>query len=354
MRRAAKLAMFSGSFLVYFASCCAMLTSASGQAREAAPPVREEVGENQETVVSSNSRRQRVKEQHSILHTTESLFGNLEVTESNGIRYLFVDGVLQTAMYRDRMKVARESHLFDKHYWFELLPYFHPEGTRCLLIGLGGGLLPAILEGYGVETHAVEIDKMVVDVARQYFGYSQAATVGDGRAYLAQSSEQYHFIVVDAFAGAEFPYQLATKEFFGLAKQHISPSGLFALNLISKPTGSRVSASVVRTLGEVFPEVAVYRTESPERVQSLVCFARRETLMLTLHPHGEELGVTDHQLEKLDEFRVAPASQDSVVLTDGGSPLDDEWSNEAAEWRKRMIEVFGRKQETPLEERENG
>lgn len=280
---------------------------------------------------------------HRVLLTTSSLFGELEVTESHGIRYLFVDGILQTAMYPDPADAARECHLLSKHYWLELLPYFHPEGRRCLLIGLGGGLAPAILAGYGVETHGIEIDPSVLAVARRYFGYRQAATVCDGRVYLARSEQRYDFIVIDAFAGAEFPYSLASKECFELAGKRLRPSGVLALNLISKPSDSRVSASVVRTLKEVFPHVTVYRTEPPDRVQSLICFASMKPLKPSLHPHGRELGLTIRQLEEIDEFKVTPVSPKSVILTDDHNPLDREWSKEAGEWRQRLTRLFGRR-----------
>jgi spermidine synthase len=280
---------------------------------------------------------------HRSVYRTTSLYGTLEVTEADRVRYLFVDGVLQTAMYADPHEVAKECHLFSKHYWLELLPYGRPQARRCLLIGLGGGLLPAILAGYGVETHAVEIDPKVVEVARAYFGYRQAATVADGREFLARLSERYDFIVIDAFAGAEFPSRLASKECFELAKKKLGESGVLALNLVSRPAGSPVGASVVRTFKAVFPHVVVYRTDSPERIQPLVCFAARKPLHLTLHPHGAELGVTAPQLAEVARFKVAPASPEAILLTDDHNPLDRQWSQEAAQWRKRMKDLFGRR-----------
>ncbi|MHC4398058.1 MAG: spermidine synthase [Planctomycetota bacterium] len=290
---------------------------------------------------------------HRSLHATDSLYGTLEVTEAGGIRYLFVDGVLQTAMYADPHAVARECHLFDKRYWLELLPYFRPEGRRCLLIGLGGGLLPAVLAGYGVQTRAVEIDAKVLEAARKHFGYRQAATVGDGRDFLSRDPGRYDFIVIDAFAGAEFPYRLGSKECFELAESRLEDSGVLAVNLISKPTGSRVSASVVATLKAVFPHVAVFRTDSPERVQSLICFAAREPLEPALHPHGKELGVTTRRLAEVAEFEVTGSWPEGPVLTDGENPLDREWLEEARRWRGRITRLFGRGSPTDEEERDD-
>jgi spermidine synthase len=300
------------------------------------------------------------------LFKSKSLYGTLEVTEADSVRYLFVDGVLQTAMYADPGEVAKECHVFARRYWLELLPYYQPQGKRCLLIGLGGGLLPAVLAGYGVETRAVEIDGKVLEAAREYFGYKQPATVGDGREYLERlsrpstpaslakgegSSDQglgrppdgYDFIVIDAFAGSSFPYSLASKECFALVKKNLAPTGVFALNLISKPAESPVSASVVRTLKSAFPHVTVLRTDSPERVQSLICFAGRQPLSLKVPAHGRELGVSARELETIAEYEATPSSAEAVILSDGRNPLDHEWAQEAEQWRQRMIGLFGRR-----------
>jgi len=274
---------------------------------------------------------------HHRLYSTSSLFGALEVTEAGGIRYLFVDGILQTAMYPDPAKVAGECHLFTRRYWLELLPYFRPGVRRCLLIGLGGGLLPAVLEGYGVRTHGVEVDPKVVDVARRYFSYQQPATISDGRNYLAREAEKFDFIVIDAFAGASIPYHLLTRQCFQLAARRLERSGILALNLISRPSNSRVSASVVQTLSQVFPHVAVYRTGSSDCVQSLICFASGAPLKPSLHPHGAGLGVTAEELMRTGLYLVRPRSPDSIELTDGKNPLAGEWEREAKEWRANCV-----------------
>jgi len=278
---------------------------------------------------------------HRLLLKTDSLYGTLEVTQADGIRYLFVDGVMQTAMYADRDNVARECHLFSRRYWPELLPYFRPNGKRCLLIGLGGGLLAAVLDGYGVETVGVDVDPKVVEVARTYFGFRQHAEACDGRVYLARTEGQYDFIAIDAFAGARPPFHLVTKQSFDLVKKRLAPDGALALNIVSKPSGSKVSGSVALTLKEVFRHVRAYRTDRADRIQAVIYFASMKPLRLRLHPHAAELGVNGAQLGDLEDFRVAAFASEGVVLTDGYDPLDAEWAMEAAQWRRHLIELFG-------------
>jgi len=280
------------------------------------------------------------KGQTRTLLRTTSQFGTLEVQETRGMRYLFVDGVLQTAMYADHSRVATETHLFPRHYWLELLPYYRPGARRCLLIGLGGGLLPAVLEGYGIETHAVDIDPQIVEVAREYFEFKGEASISDGRAHLVVLAERYDLIVIDAFAGADMPYHLATRECFELATERLEPGGILALNLISRPSGSRVSASVMRTLRAVFPHATAYRSGLSEGVQPIVFFASESPLSFSLHAHAQRLGITWEDLKGVGQFAVSVPAHEGIVLTDGPNPLDQEWMHEALEWQQYMAKMF--------------
>lgn len=293
---------------------------------------------------SAASRPAPPRPRHRTLFRTDSTYGRLEVTEAGGSRHLLVDGVPQTVLPTDPARVTQQCHLLTERYWLELLPYFRPDAGRCLLIGLGGGLLPAVLDGYGIETESVEIDPKVLSAARRYFGYQGKASVNDGRTFLKRSRQRYDLVVMDAFRGGAMPFHLVTRECFSLAKAHLMPGGVLAVNIVAKPEGSPVSASVARTLREAFAYVAAYRTEEPWVVQSVILFASDQPLEPALHPHGHRLRVGREDLEKAAAYRVYPScSLKSVVLTDDSSPVALDWSREAGEWRRRMVSLFGRR-----------
>jgi spermidine synthase len=61
---------------------------------------------------------------------------------------------------------------------------------RILIVGLGGGSIPNFLHKYYPNTHidVVDIDPLVVKVAKEYLGFREDKTlrvhVADGRAFI--------------------------------------------------------------------------------------------------------------------------------------------------------------------------
>ena len=53
------------------------------------------------------------------------------------------------------------------------------------------------------------------------------------------------------------PFHLLTREFYALVKQRLAPGGAAAFNVHD---GTKLYASTVRTLGEVFPALDLYPT----------------------------------------------------------------------------------------------
>jgi len=133
---------------------------------------------------------------------------------------------------------------------------------RMLVIGLGGGSIPNFLHKYYPDTHidVVDIDPVVVDVAKKYFGFSPDKTlqvhVADGRAFIEKCREPYDIIFLDAYGAEDIPYALATREFLAAVRKATAPKGLVATNLMTR-SSNRLYDSMVRTYIDVFDEVHV-------------------------------------------------------------------------------------------------
>ncbi|MGA7985905.1 MAG: fused MFS/spermidine synthase, partial [Burkholderiales bacterium] len=72
----------------------------------------------------------------------------------------------------------------------------------------------------------VEIDPLVIDVARRYFGLNSATRVvnQDGRVFVRLDRGRYDIAVVDAYARQIYiPFQLATRQFFVQLKARRAP-----------------------------------------------------------------------------------------------------------------------------------
>src|SRR5205809_5855417 len=97
---------------------------------------------------------------------------------------------------------------------------WQPAPRHILLIGLGGGRLQMVLHHYLQDTtlFSVEIDPVVVEVARRFLGFApdarQHLAVKDGRDYLRgmPAEAPYDVILLDAYHAGGVPLHLSTRE----------------------------------------------------------------------------------------------------------------------------------------------
>jgi spermidine synthase len=108
---------------------------------------------------------------------------------------------------------------------------------RVLVIGMGGGTFTRMVRRHvaGARTDAVEIDPVVADVAKRWFGVVEDARtrvhVTDGAAFLASARTKYDVIFLDAYDGEDFPAHLATDAFFALVRERLTKGGVAVMNL---------------------------------------------------------------------------------------------------------------------------
>src|SRR5262245_16520410 len=140
----------------------------------------------------------------------------------------------------------------------------YPETAKSILmLGLGGGSISTYLGRFLPETAVttVEIDPGVITAAKTYFGLRETERMryraADGRVFLNRNHELYDLILLDAYRGGYVPFHLLTREFYTLVKERLAPGGAAAFNVHD---GSKLYASTVKTLGEVFPALDLYPT----------------------------------------------------------------------------------------------
>jgi spermidine synthase len=137
------------------------------------------------------------------------------------------------------------------------------EPKKILMLGLGGGSISTYLGRFLPEATVttVEIDPGVINAAKTYFGLRETERMryraGDGRVFLNRSRELYDLILLDAYRGGYVPFHLLTREFYALVKERLTPGGAAAFNVHD---GSKLYASTVKTLGEVFSTLDLYPT----------------------------------------------------------------------------------------------
>lgn len=155
----------------------------------------------------------------------------------------------------------------------------HPSPRRVLLIGggLNGGVAEALKHPGLVSLDYVELDPALIGLARQVFPEQTAAFASDprvhlhfidGRRFLAETGRTFDVILVDVPDPKTAQLnRFYTVEFYRLARAHLAPGGLIAIQLRSSeemisPDLAAFLRSIWRTLGAVFPYRAVLPGET--------------------------------------------------------------------------------------------
>jgi spermidine synthase len=238
--------------------------------------------------------------QGKLLYQKQSPYSMVVVTEDDhGMRTLSfgTGGVRQSVV-----KVGDPDHLE--------LPYapvmlsglaLCPDPSRMLVVGLGGGSIPSFLHKHYPKTRidAVEIDPVVVEVAKQFFGLNEDETlktyVQDGRQFIEERPNTYDIIFLDAFGSESIPYHLATREFLQAVRRSITAQGAVLADVWG-PGANRLYPSMVRTYQEVFDELYVLEVQgSANRI--LIALPRK------LRVSREELAQRAGAISKQKQFR---------------------------------------------------
>lgn len=244
-------------------------------------------------------------------------------------RQLLIDGLHQGGQDLSRgLTVNRYPYLL------QFIPYrLQPNGRDCLVVGLGAGFIPAWYSARGIRTDVVDIDPLIPQLARDYFGFTTNGdvVVADARHFLLTTPRIYDYIILDAYNGDLMPYHLLSREMFTLIAQHLRPGGVLGINFIgSIGEQRRMTSSVVRTLRSVFETVDVYPVfdvaETNGGVGNLEIFSYNGAR--TPLPLGEVPGLSIHPRVNalvrgfLRTSYPFPDDADALVLSDDYNPMD--------------------------------
>lgn len=189
-------------------------------------------------------------------------FHMLRITDNDGVRLLRFERNRQSSMYIDDPFETD----FEYPGYLHLPMAIRPDASRTLIMGLGGGTVVKRMWRDYPEMHidTVEIDKGVVDVAREYFALPEDERVeiyvDDGRNFLATSNETYDVVIVDAFDDDRMPRDLTTEEFLRSVRDHLEDDGVIAYNCIGAVYGPRSKPfrSLYRTAANIWRRLWVF------------------------------------------------------------------------------------------------
>jgi spermidine synthase len=199
---------------------------------------------------------------YKLLTSKNSIYGNIAVTKRKDIYTLFTNG-LYTFSIPDKLTSEMNGH-------FPLLEHPHPENV--LLIGGGSsGQLREVLKHPVKRVDYVELDPLVIDIAKKYMPRDKALnskrvrviTDMDGRLFIKRTDRKYDVIIINL----PEPYtaqvnRLYTKEFYKEAEAALTASGILSFSLSSNPNyiskeQVELYLTLKKTLEEVFQDVKI-------------------------------------------------------------------------------------------------
>ncbi len=269
----------------------------------------------------------------------DSIYHRIRIYEDATSRYLRFDRSIQGGM------VLRDPLISVLRYpdYIHLAWLFTTEIKRMLVVGLGAGSIPKrFLWDYpALAVDSVELDPVVVDLAKQYFGVIEdrrhRIIVADGRQFVRRTEATYDLIVMDAYFAEGIPFHLVTREFLRQVKAHLAPGGVVAANVVGAVGGSnsKLFRAIYKTYATEFPglypfPVAFQNGHEEETTRTIILMATdrvgvtKQAMQATLAKLRRE-----HKISPLvspgfvEDFYVQSIpTADVPVLTDDYAPVD--------------------------------
>lgn len=203
-----------------------------------------------------------IKADSDLLYEEESLYQFIQVIERpDGRRLLRLnEGVAVHSIWRrDTVLTGGEWDAF-----LAVPPLLGRPLRSVAILGNAAGTTARALGLFypDARVDGVELDPAVSRVGRRFFGLDDNPRLtvhdADARPFLRRTDERYDLIIVDAYHQPYVPFYLATREFFRLARERLTPGGILALNVASVPGDESLLNGISGTLTYEFPSVALW------------------------------------------------------------------------------------------------
>ncbi len=268
---------------------------------------------------------------------------DLEKPQEKTKRFLLLDGIIQGGM-----EVESKKSISEYNYLIEEIINYHnqnKEYKNALFVGVGPGMMPTSLKNdFNIEL--VDVNPIVVDVAKEYFHLELDAKIEDARVFLNSSTNKRDVIVMDVFSGESIPSYLLTKEFMQVLIERINNEGIVLFNIIGNPYGGMESASIIKTIKSVFPFVNVVVGKSgDEKIINYIIVASKNNKEIDLKKlsinienrlsFDKRLLATYHKngIELIKDFSIY---KNGDLITDNFNRIDFYSSTEKKDLRKKL------------------
>lgn len=222
--------------------------------------------------------------------------------------------------------IYRPHHYLVGGYWDEMLVAPFAGSRRPRSVAILGSAAGTTARAFGhyfphVRVDAVELDPDVTQVGRKLFdlrGPDLHTHTADARPWLETSRRKYDAVLVDAYRQPYIPFYLATREFFALAKQHLTNGGVVAVNVGHPEQSDALEKVLAATMRTDFAHVWRDPVDSTNTV--LVATTSRRNPSTALQ--GATLPAAVRNAADATAQRLAPALTGGTVYTDDKAPVE--------------------------------
>lgn len=260
---------------------------------------------------------------------TESAYNYIQVVRQGECNYLLLnEGQAYHSFYCDGGVVPRIS------VWSIMLaaPFFNEPPVainRMAVIGLAAGTIPKqYTRVFGpLPIDGIELDGDIVQAGIDYFALDEPninLIIGDGRYELNQLPHRYDVITIDAYKVPYIPWHLTTQEFFEEVRDHLTESGVVAMNVGRAPQDRSLIEAMTATLQTVYS--TVHAIDVPGSLNTILVATVQPTRWENLQ---QNLAQLDEAVDPL--LRVAlqtavtnyvPNQPSDVIFTDERAPVE--------------------------------
>lgn len=263
---------------------------------------------------------------HDLTYEGESVYNYLQVDDSSertslstnvlfGVQSVYEKKDTLTGMYYDYALAAPAMADVDEK-----------NNPEMLVLGMGTGTYALQCSKYfpDMKTTGVEIDGKITKLARKYFSMPDDMDVieYDGRAYLNATDKKYDVIMVDAYQDITIPFQMSSREFFSMVRDHLKPGGVMVVNMNMYTTekGS-INEYLQDTISSVFRNVYTVDVENATNRELFASDSDDASEKLTAAPdrvNDPELAAMLRKVDhRMDRYRGG-----SHIFTDDRAPVE--------------------------------
>jgi len=237
----------------------------------------------------------------------------LELNEGHAVHSLYRRGTWLTGNYWDEMLVLA-------------LAGGHAPPRSVAILGNAAGTTARAIGHYFPQTtvDAVEIDPALTEVGHQLFGLDGPRLhthTADARPWLQASTRKFDVIMVDAYRQPYIPFYLATREFFALVRDRLTPGGLVVINVGHPEQSDQLEKVLSATMRAEFGAAQVWR-DPAEPTNSMLVGSTASDPADRLRAASASLPSELAEVVTATADRLSPALRGGRVYTDDLAPVE--------------------------------